>query len=99
MSLYAVQYTYSDDAALLDEHRPAHREFLGELAGDGTLLLSGPYADPGFSGALLVFRADDAEELRTLLREDPFQQQGLVQEVQLREWSVVLGAAREALTG
>lgn len=90
--MYAVLYTYSEDDASRDEHRPAHREFLADLAGDGTLLLSGPFPQARPSGALLLLNATGADEVRELLREDPFQQQGLVQSVDVREWTPVSGA-------
>lgn len=91
MSVYAVRYDYSEQAAARDEHRPAHRAFLAALADDGALLLSGPFADSP-DGALIVLEADDAEAARALLREDPFQQQGLVESVTVREWALVLGS-------
>ena len=94
MTLFAVHYTYSDDSAARDEHRPAHRDFLGGLADEGVLLLSGPYAavDEAPDAALLVVRGGSAGEVVELLREDPFQQQGLVEQVVVREWTPVLGA-------
>lgn len=102
MSLFAVHYTYSDDTAARDEHRPAHREFLSALATEGVVLLSGPYAavDEAPDAALLLLRGDSAAELVELLREDPFQQQGLVEQVAVREWTPVLGAWHDgALAG
>lgn len=94
MTLFAVHYTYSDDTAARDEHRPAHREFLAGLADEGVILLSGPYAtiEEAPDAALLVVRGDSAAEIVELLREDPFQQQGLVEQVAVREWTPVLGA-------
>jgi uncharacterized protein YciI len=94
MTVYAVQYRYSDDAAARDEHRPAHRAFLGSLADEGTLLASGPMGPDtdGADGALLVVREEDPQQVLELLREDPFQQQGLVEQVTVREWTIVLGA-------
>ncbi|WP_131106101.1 YciI family protein [Ornithinimicrobium sufpigmenti] len=93
MSLFAVHYSYSDDTRARDEHRPAHREFLGSLAREGVVLLSGPYADVDEApdAAMLILRGDSATELVELLREDPFQQQGLVEQVAIREWTPVLG--------
>ena len=93
MAIFAVHYTYSDDAAARDEHRSAHREFLGDLAEEGVVLISGPYAaaDDAPDAALLILRGDSAAELVELMREDPFQQQGLVEQVAVREWTPVLG--------
>lgn len=94
MSLFVVHYTYSDDTGAREEHRPAHREFLGALAQEGVVLLSGPYAEveEAPDAALLLLRGQSAAEVVELLREDPFQQQGLVEEVSVREWAPVLGA-------
>lgn len=94
MSLFAVHYSYSDDTAARDEHRPAHREFLGALAAEGVVLMSGPYAsvEGAPDAALLLLRGSSAAELVELLREDPFQQQGLVDQVAVREWTPVVGA-------
>lgn len=89
--IFAVQYTYLDDIAALDEHRPAHRAFLGELADQGELLLSGPLK-AGTPSALLIVRGQHAEEVRSLLRRDPFQVQSLVTQVEVHPWNPVLGA-------
>lgn len=93
MSIFVVHYTYSEDTAARDEHRPAHREFLGALAREGTVLLSGPYTsiDEAPDAAMLLVRGSSAAELVELLREDPFQQQGLVEQVAVREWSPIIG--------
>ncbi len=92
MTMYAVLYTYSDDVAGRDEHRPAHREFLSDLAGDETLLLSGPFPGADPAGALLVLDATSSDEVLELLRDDPMQAQGLVDAVDIREWTPVRGA-------
>ena len=93
MSIFAVHYSYSDDTAARDEHRPRHREFLGALAAEGVVLMSGPYADvpEAPDAALLLLRGGSAAEIVELLRQDPFQQQGLVEQVAVREWTPVLG--------
>ncbi|MFK5582925.1 MULTISPECIES: YciI family protein [unclassified Serinicoccus] len=94
MTVFVAHYTYSDDTDARDEHRPAHRQFLGGLADEGALLLSGPYAsiEEAPDAALLILRGESAADLADLLREDPFQQQGLVEQVAIREWAPVLGA-------
>ncbi|USQ79884.1 YciI family protein [Ornithinimicrobium faecis] len=91
MSLYAVRYTYSDDVAGRDEHRPAHREFLSGLAEEGTVVASGPLSDAP-AEALLLLEGESAEQVRDLLREDPFAQQGIIDAVEVREWDVVIGS-------
>jgi uncharacterized protein len=94
MAIFAVQYTYSEDSDALDEHRPSHRAFLSGLAEEGVVLLSGPMerqAD-GPAAALILLSGDAEEPLRELLREDPFQQRGLVEHVSITRWDPVLGS-------
>lgn len=94
MAIFAVQYTYSEDTDALDEHRPAHRAFLSGLAEEGVVLLSGPMARQAEGpGAALILLAGEAEEaVLELLREDPFQQLGLVDHVRIDRWDPVIGA-------
>ncbi|MDN5571880.1 MAG: YciI family protein [Propionibacteriaceae bacterium] len=100
MSLYAVTYTYADDPAALDEIRPRHREFLGALASEGIILLSGPTEGDGPFSALILLRAGSTDQARAALSEDPFQQAGLVSEITVSSWNAVLGAWRDgALAG
>lgn len=91
MSLYAVRYHYSDDTAGRDEHRPAHREFLSGLAEEGVVVASGPLLD-GAAEALLLLEGESPEQIRELLRDDPFAQQGIIESVEVREWDVVIGS-------
>lgn len=91
MSLYAVRYHYSDDTAARDEHRPAHREFLSGLAQEGVVVASGPLAD-GPPEALLLLEGESVAQIRDLLSQDPFAQQGIIESVEVREWDVVIGS-------
>ncbi|WP_153395158.1 YciI family protein [Ornithinicoccus halotolerans] len=99
MTTYAVRYEYSDDTETRMEHRPAHREFLTGLGEEGTLVAAGAFQDDGEPAALLIMRGGSADEVRELLREDPFQQQGLVTAVEVRQWEPPLGPMAEALRG
>ncbi|MFC4374698.1 YciI family protein [Nocardia halotolerans] len=94
MPIFAVHYTYSEaTAADRTTHRPEHREWLNALVAAGTVLTSGPYPDG--SGALLLFRAEDAPALSALLEQDPFALLGLIDAVRVVEWLPVLGAFAE----
>ncbi|MEU4340494.1 YciI family protein [Nocardia sp. NPDC023852] len=91
MPIFAVHYVYSDSTiADRDTHRPEHRTWLAALVESGTLLSSGPYPDG--SGALLLFRSDDAGQLKELLTRDPFAREGLIDDVRAVEWAPVMGA-------
>ncbi|WP_347110557.1 YciI family protein [Paenarthrobacter sp. S56] len=90
MTVFAVEYVYdAESGALRDEVRPAHRAWLGELAGEGRLLASGPYGDG--AGALLIFKSEDEAELTNLLKQDPFADAGAISVIRTTEWSPVIG--------
>lgn len=91
MSFFAVTYTYVDDAQALDAVRPRHREFLGQLAGRGTVVASGPLAETTPARALILMRADSADEVRTVLASDPFQVNQLVADTEVLAWQPVIG--------
>ncbi len=89
MAVFAVEYTYTEDADRVAQHRPEHREHLAELHREGTLLLSGPLSDG--PGALLIVRADSADAALAALGGDPFQRERLIVDRSVREWDVVIG--------
>ena len=92
--IFAVHYTYTEaTAADRASNRPEHRAWLDALVEAGTVLSSGPYPDG--SGALLLFRAEDAAALNALLPEDPFAKLGLIEAVRAVEWLPVMGAFAE----
>ncbi|MFY7067341.1 YciI family protein [Nocardiopsis changdeensis] len=98
MAVYAVTYIYAENStAARNEHRPAHREYLNGLSEQGVNLVSGPFGAQDDPGALLLFRADSAEEVRALLEKDPFVLEGVVAETVVREWIAVLGPLAEHL--
>jgi uncharacterized protein len=91
MPIFAVDYTYSDTTVEgRNEHRPAHRAWLGGLVDAGTILSTGPYADG--SGALILFCGPDRDTVVELQTHDPFAEAGLVDAVRITEWSPVMGA-------
>ena len=94
MPIFAVQYSYTD-ATIADRntHRPGHRAWLRELADNGTVLSSGAYPDG--TGALLLFRSENADALRELLSQDPFAVENLVERTEIHEWLPVIGAFSE----
>lgn len=91
MNTYAVEYSYVDEPALLDEHRPTHREFLRALLPD-TLVVAGAYQASKQPGALLVLRAESAAEVARLLDGDPFNVEGLIADRRIRLWNPGIGS-------
>lgn len=98
-STFAVLYTYTDDVALRDSLRPAHRDYLRERADEGALLVAGAWAPDEPAGALLVFRAEDKAAVQAILDADPFTTAGVVADTQIRSWTPPLGPAAPALAG
>ena len=68
--------------------RPAHRERLTKLHGDGMVRMAGPFADE--SGSMMIFDVADRVELDRLLAADPYLSAPGVTIVSIREWSPFL---------
>jgi uncharacterized protein YciI len=83
----AASIEYSQDAALVEAHRPAHRAYLTSLLNEGKLFASGPYADG--SGALIVYEAETPEAAEALFKADPFHAAGVFLRWTLRPWKVI----------
>src|SRR5262249_34123856 len=68
--------------------RPAHRELLRRLHAEGTLRMSGPFADD--SGAFLIFDVPDATALQKIIDDDPYFRTPGVTIVRRQAWSPFL---------
>jgi uncharacterized protein len=84
---FAASIEYSQDTALVEAHRPAHRAYLTKLLDEGKLFASGPYADG--SGALIIYEADTPEAADALLNADPFHAAGVFLKWTVRPWKVI----------
>lgn len=90
MPNFAVEYTYAPEhAALRDEHRPAHREWLAAGYESGVIRMAGPFADG--SGAWVMVDAADHAGVEDLLAGDPFAEVGAIAAVRINEWINVFG--------
>ncbi len=90
MSIFAVEYIYGPEAeAARTEHRPAHRQWLAELAEAEVVLASGPYADG--AGALLIFRAETEADVQELVSQDPITRGGGVTGMKISGWTPIIG--------
>lgn len=90
MSHFAVHYDYVNDAGLLAQHRPAHREFLRSLLGSG-LVAAGAYPGAEHPGALLIVTADSEVAVAAMLDEDPFRLEGAIAERRIQLWDPPIG--------
>lgn len=68
--------------------RPVHRDYVHALHERGEIVMSGPLA--GDAGAVIIYEAPTLEAARALVADDPYVQAGVVSEVSLREWVVVV---------
>ncbi|MFT3901476.1 MAG: YciI family protein [Gordonia sp. (in: high G+C Gram-positive bacteria)] len=90
MPNFAVEYTYAPDrAAVRDEHRPAHRQWLGDGHERGIVRMAGPFVDG--SGAWIMVAADDERGVRDFLAGDPFAAVDGIAAVRIHEWLNVFG--------
>jgi uncharacterized protein len=85
---FAAIIEYIQDKAKIAEARPIHRQYLASLKDKGQLAISGPFTDDW--GALIVYEANSKEEAETLLRGDPFHQNGIFVSWTIRPWNTVI---------
>ena len=72
--------------------RSEHLALVRDAHARGALMLAGALGDPP-DGALLVFRAENADAVERFARADPYVTNGLVKTWRVRPWNVVIGAA------
>lgn len=93
MNTFAVTYAYSDGtAAGRDKHRPTHVEFLQSQFDGGRLVKSGPFGPAEAAGALLIIKGESKADVETLMDQDPFFQNNLIEERSIRQWNIFFGA-------
>jgi uncharacterized protein YciI len=85
---YAAIIEYITDAEKVQSIRPVHREYLSKLKEQGKLAASGPFQDG--SGALIIYETETAEDAEALVREDPFNQNGVFVSWVIRPWNQVM---------
>jgi len=83
--MHVVLIRYLKPNAEVDRVRPAHRAFLDQLYEKNILIASGPQVPR--TGGILLARGISKVELEKLLKEDPFQKEG-VGEYQVVEFEV-----------
>jgi uncharacterized protein YciI len=89
--MYAIIcYDRPDSAALRDQHRAAHQEFL--KIHSARIVFGGPLKDTAegpSNGALLVVDCKTREEAQALIGADPFKKGGVYQSVTVRAFKQV----------
>src|SRR5438045_6514653 len=69
-----------------------HAKFIDQLVADGFILMGGALVDEG--GALLIFNADDENEVREILKNDTWYAQGIQRMESVKSWEIFSGARR-----
>ena len=91
MSMFVFVSEYQRPLEEIDEHREAHLAWLAELNAQGRLLTSGRRVPP--VGGVIVLRAENLEEAKAIMAEDPFASTG-VAVYEPYEFTPSAGAAR-----
>ncbi|WNZ00023.1 YciI-like protein [Sulfurospirillum sp. 'SP'] len=90
---YILFYNYVDN--IIEKRVPfreAHLALATSFVESGELLLGGAFANPA-DGAILIFKVGNKTQVEAFVKQDPYVQNGLVTSWNIREWSVVVGAA------
>src|SRR5438067_5502863 len=65
-----------------------HAAFIDKLVDDGFILMGGPLVDEG--GSLLIFNADDENEVREKLKDDPWSEHGILKLESVKRWQIFI---------
>lgn len=65
-----------------------HAKFIDQLVDDGFILMGGPLVDEG--GAMLIFNAEDENEVTTKLRNDPWAEHGILKLEGVKRWQIFI---------
>jgi uncharacterized protein YciI len=65
-----------------------HAVFVDQLVTDGFVLMGGPLVDEG--GALLILNAEDENEVREKLKNDPWAKHGIIKLESVKRWQIFI---------
>jgi uncharacterized protein YciI len=65
-----------------------HATFIDRLVADGFILMGGPLVDEG--GSLLIFNAEDENEVREKLKNDPWTKHGILNLESVKRWEIFI---------
>jgi uncharacterized protein YciI len=69
-----------------------HAKFIDQLVDDGLILMGGPLVDEGGMprGALLIVNAEDENEVREKLKNDPWFEKGILKLESVKRWEIFI---------
>jgi uncharacterized protein len=65
-----------------------HAAFIDQLVDDGYILMGGPLVDEG--GSLLIFNAENENEVREKLKNDPWLQRGILKQDSIKRFQIFI---------
>lgn len=90
MGYYVLIYNVIDDyVSRRVPYREEHLRLAREAQNRGELLLGGALAEP-VDKALLIFRVNDPAIIEAFVHSDPYVENGLVLQWEIRPWTVVI---------
>ena len=69
-----------------------HAAFIDQLVADGFILMGGPLVDEG--GALLIVNAEDENEVREKLKNDPWFTRGVLKLESVKRWQIFIDTTK-----
>jgi len=69
-----------------------HAAFIDQLVAEGFILMGGPLVDNG--GSLLIVNAEDENEVREKLKNDPWRDQGILKLESVKRWQIFIDARK-----
>ncbi|WP_442954993.1 YciI family protein [Parasphingorhabdus sp.] len=74
------------------KHVTAHIAFLKWLIDTGQKRASGPVTGLGKRAGFIIMTVADADQARSLIEQDPFAIEGLIDELTILEWNPLFGS-------
>jgi uncharacterized protein YciI len=65
-----------------------HAEFIDKLVDEGFIVMGDPLVDEG--GALLIVNAEDENEVREKIKNDPWYEQSILKLESIRHWQIFI---------
>src|SRR5437016_13293104 len=69
-----------------------HAEFIDRLVAEGSILMGGPLVDEG--GSLLIFNAEDENDVRERMKNDPWLERGILKQECIKRWQIFIDARK-----
>jgi hypothetical protein len=73
-----------------------HASFIDQLVAEDFILMGGPLVDEGElpQGALLIVNAEDENEVREKLKDDPWFEKGILKLETVKRWQIFIDAKK-----